>query len=45
MKCNNTHCKHYVSAEKYILFGWICLTDGGCKYAFCKKNKRTGKRR
>lgn len=43
MKCNNTHCKHYVPAEKYKLFGWICQTNGGCKYAFCKKNKKKGR--
>lgn len=44
MKCNNIHCKYYVKAKKDLLakmIGLAALTiDGGCKYPYCKKNKK-----
>lgn len=44
MKCNNTHCKYYVKAKKDLFASMIGLgtltTDGGCKYSYCKKNKK-----
>lgn len=44
MKCNNTHCKYYVKAEKdwfaKMMGLGMLITDGGCKYPYCKKNKK-----
>lgn len=48
MKCNNQHCKYYEPAEHTSEFerkilGLFYSKDGGCKYPYCKKNKKKGK--
>ena len=50
MKCNNTHCKYYEPAKQssdleILLFGVSYGKESGCKYPYCKKNKKNGRRR
>lgn len=43
MKCNNKHCKYYRPAEKdyLMMMGWKnAITEAGCKFPYCKKNKK-----
>lgn len=43
MKCNNTHCKYYIKANKDWFAKMMDLasltTEGGCKYSYCKKKR------
>ena len=42
MKCNNTHCKYYKPAEhiRLLWLGTVGKKEEGCKYSYCKKNKK-----
>lgn len=48
MECNNTHCKHYKPAEHSSeldreTLGLFYVKKGGCKFPYCKKNKKKTK--
>ena len=50
MQCNNKHCKYYISGEvdtKSIMKFKGVKTEnaGGCKFPYCKINRKNARRR
>lgn len=51
MKCNNKHCKYYISADTnskgFIRIIGVDLgsNSGGCKFSYCKLNRKNARRR